>query len=108
MPVKINESKRWITNVEIKPSHPILSEFSWDIPSFAVIAGINGSGKTKLLKDIYSAGCSNCESNLVKLIVDTVDKVTDFSNVIKFVSHNYDISKLNPNLQQISMNFNFY
>ncbi|KPJ67284.1 MAG: hypothetical protein AMJ43_05335 [Coxiella sp. DG_40] len=94
--MKINEPKRWITNVEIKSSHPILPEFSWNIPSFAVIAGINGSGKTQLLKDIYNTSHSDCESSLVKL---TVDEVINFSNVIKFIPHNYDVSNLNPNLQ---------
>lgn len=36
-------------------NHPVLSGFTWEnIPKLAIIAGINGSGKTRLLEAIYN------------------------------------------------------
>lgn len=91
---QINNNKRWISQVEIKSKHPILPGFTWNMPPFAVISGINGSGKTKFLEAIYDCvnynrnRPSNYEtSNIIKLIgIDPTN--LKFFNEIKFIRHN--------------------
>jgi hypothetical protein len=86
-----NDELKMIRKIQIMGKHASLGiNFVWDnIPKFAVIAGINGAGKTKLLELVYRSASSGNNSLPI-----TLTPILG-SRKIQYITSNHDFGSLN-------------
>ena len=74
----MTEPKHTIKKIEISDNYEFFrgKNFVWnDIPDFAVITGINGSGKTKLLNWI-------CYKNIALSVINKIDPPLNYNDIL--------------------------
>lgn len=81
----------------LKQQSCLQAGFFWEIPKFAVIVGINGSGKTRLL-DALDNACRQQISTDHKKREVLLEPNTDFRGKVQYIkyNHNLDIIGKNP------------
>jgi len=84
------EEKRYISEIQITDSIPIgLNKFNWQLnKGLNVITGLNGAGKTKLLKHIYGLNRSKYEMRYIDInykppIYKQVNELDSYSRTIE-------------------------